>query len=326
MIELQHVSKSFSSLKVIDDVCLHIAQGEFTVILGSSGSGKSTLLKMMNRMVEHDSGRILFASQEIRSFAPEDIRRRMGYAIQSVGLFPHWNVAKNIATVPRLLGWPKARIAARVDELMALLQLDPALYRSRFPHQLSGGQQQRVGVARALAANPEVLLMDEPFGALDPLTRAALQQEMARIHKSLGKTIVLVTHDIDEALSLASRIVLIDRGSIVQHATPLQMLSTPASEVVRDFFGRSDVGIRLLGLRQVADHVRPVAPGTGVPGEPVLDTLNLREALSAFMSQHARRLPVVNTGGQRIGCIDLLDLLGPAGPVRARGEQAGSGR
>ena len=317
MIELQRVSRSFSGLKVIDEVCLHIAQGEFTVILGSSGSGKSTLLKMMNRMVEHHSGRILFAGQEIRSFAPEDIRRRMGYAIQSVGLFPHWNVEKNIATVPRLLGWPKARIAARVDELMALLHLDPALYRSRFPHQLSGGQQQRVGVARALAANPEVLLMDEPFGALDPVTRAALQREMARIHTTLGKTIVMVTHDIDEALGLASRIVLIDQGRIVQHATPMQMLSAPASGVVRDFFGRSDTGLQLLGLRRVADHVRPVAPGTVVAGEPIQVTLNLREALSAFILQRLDRLPVVNADGQRMGCIDLSDLLGPAKAVRA---------
>ena len=317
MIELQRVSRSFSGLKVIDEVCLDIAQGEFTVILGSSGSGKSTLLKMMNRRVEHHSGRILFAGQEIRSFAPEDIRRRMGYAIQSVGLFPHWNVEKNIATVPRLLGWPKARIAARVDELMALLHLDPALYRSRFPHQLSGGQQQRVGVARALAANPEVLLMDEPFGALDPVTRAALQREMARIHTTLGKTIVMVTHDIDEALGLASRIVLIDQGRIVQHATPLQMLSAPASGVVRDFFGRSDTGLQLLGLRRVADHVRPVAPGTVVAGEPIQVTLNLREALSAFILQRLDRLPVVNADGQRMGCIDLSDLLGPAKAVRA---------
>ena len=312
MIELQQVSKSFSGLKVIDDVSLGIAQGEFTVILGGSGSGKSTVLKMMNRMVEHDSGQILFAGQEIRSFAPEDIRRRMGYAIQSVGLFPHWNVEKNIATVPRLLGWPKARIADRVEELMSLLQLEPALYRSRFPHQLSGGQQQRVGVARALAANPDVLLMDEPFGALDPLTRAALQREMARIHKTLGKTIVLVTHDIDEALSLASRIVLIDKGRIVQHDTPLQMLSKPANTVVEDFFGRSDVGIRLLGLRQVVDHVRPMEPGSVEVGEPIAVTLSLREALSAFMSQRSRQLPVINIDGQRIGCIDLLDLLGPA--------------
>ena len=317
MIELQRVSKSFSGLKVIDEVCLHIAEGEFTVILGSSGSGKSTLLKMMNRMVEYHSGRILFAGQEIRSFAPEDIRRRMGYAIQSVGLFPHWNVEKNIATVPRLLGWPKARIAARVDELMALLHLDPALYRSRFPHQLSGGQQQRVGVARALAANPEVLLMDEPFGALDPVTRAALQREMTRIHTTLGKTIVMVTHDIDEALGLASRIVLIDQGRIVQHATPMQMLSAPASGVVRDFFGRSDTGLQLLGLRRVADHVRPVAPGTVVAGEPIRVTLNLREALSAFVLQRLDRLPVVNADGQRMGCIDLSDLLGPAKAVRA---------
>ena len=309
MIELQHVSKSFDGLKVIDDLSLKIARGEFTVILGSSGSGKSTLLKMMNRLVEHDSGRIIFAGEEIRSFKPEDIRRRMGYAIQSVGLFPHWSVEKNIGTVPALLQWPKARIAARVTELMTLLQLEPELYRARFVHQLSGGQQQRAGVARALAANPEVLLMDEPFGALDPVTRAALQLEIARIHKAFGKTIVLVTHDIDEALSLATRIVLLDKGRIVQSGTPLQMLSAPANDFVLDFFGRGDVGIKLLGLLQVADHVRPLAPGHEVEGEPVLASLSLREALSIFLLRRVSRLSVVNDEGQRMGSIDLQDLL-----------------
>ena len=314
MIELQHVSKSFDGLKVIDDLSLNIARGEFTVILGSSGSGKSTLLKMMNRMVEHDSGRILFAGDEIRSFKPEDIRRRMGYAIQSVGLFPHWSVEKNIATVPALLQWPKARIAERVTELMLLLQLAPALYRNRFPHQLSGGQQQRVGVARALAGNPEVLLMDEPFGALDPVTRAALQLEMARIHQASGKTIVLVTHDIDEALGLATRIVLLDQGRIVQHGTPLQMLSAPENDFVLNFFGRGDVGIKLLGLQRVADHVRPDAPGTVPGGEPIPATLSLREALSMFVARRVDRLPVVDGGGRRIGYIALHDLLQPSRP------------
>ncbi len=310
MIELQHVSKSFDGVKVIDDLSLNIAQGEFTVILGSSGSGKSTVLKMMNRLVEHDSGRILFAGDETRSFRPEDIRRRMGYAIQSIGLFPHWSVEKNIATVPTLLKWPQARISERVTEMMTLLQLEPALYRARFPHQLSGGQQQRVGVARALAGNPEVLLMDEPFGALDPVTRAALQLEIARIHKAFGKTIVLVTHDIDEALSLATRIVLLDKGRIVQSGTPLQMLSAPASDFVLDFFGRSDVGIKLLGLQRVADHIRPEVPGDALQGEPILATLSLREALSIFVSRRVARLLVVDSEGQRMGSIDLQDLLG----------------
>ena len=310
MIELQHVCKSYDGVKAIDDLCLSIAPGEFTVILGSSGSGKSTLLRVMNRLVAQDSGRILFAGDDVRGFKPEDIRRRMGYAIQSIGLFPHWSVEKNIATVPTLLKWPKSRISERVTEMMALLQLEPALYRARYPHQLSGGQQQRVGVARALAGDPEVLLMDEPFGALDPVTRAALQIEIARIHKAFGKTIVLVTHDIDEALKLATRIVLLDHGRIVQSGTPLQMLSEPANDFVLDFFGRSDVGIKLLGLQRVADHLRPDAPADALQGEPILATLSLREALSIFVSRRVARLPVVDSTGRRMGSIYLQDLLG----------------
>ena len=306
MIELQHVSKAFNGVPVIDDLSLNIARGEFTVILGSSGSGKSTLLKMVNRLLEHDSGRILFSGEEIRSFRPEAIRRRMGYAIQSVGLFPHWSVEKNIATVPTLLKWPAERIQARVTELMTLLQLAPELYRKRYPHQLSGGQQQRVGVARALAGKPEVLLMDEPFGALDPVTRAALQLEIARIHKVFGTTIVLVTHDIDEALSLATNIVLLDHGRIVQSGTPLQMLSSPANDFVTDFFGRSDIGIKLLGMQSVATRLRV---GESAAGEPVLASLSLREALSMFLVRRVERLPVVDADGHALGAMDFSDLL-----------------
>ncbi|MBA3057293.1 MAG: ABC transporter ATP-binding protein [Gammaproteobacteria bacterium] len=306
MIELQHVCKAFNGLPVIDDLSLHIARGEFTVILGSSGSGKSTLLKMMNRLLEHDSGRILFAGEEIRSFRPEAIRRRMGYAIQSVGLFPHWSVEKNIATVPRLLKWPAERVHARVTELMTLLQLDAERYRKRYPHQLSGGQQQRVGVARALAGKPEVLLMDEPFGALDPVTRATLQLEIARIHKALGTTIVLVTHDIDEALSLATSIVLLDHGRIVQSGTPLQMLSNPANDFVTDFFGRNDVGIKLLGLQSVATRLRS---GEHAGGEPVHASLSLRDAMSMFLVRRVDRLAVVDGECRALGTINFSDLL-----------------
>ena len=309
MIELQHVCKSYHGVRVIDDLSLSIAPGEFTVILGSSGSGKSTLLRMMNRLVAQDSGRVFFAGDDVRGFRPEDIRRRMGYAIQSIGLFPHWSVEKNIATVPALLKWPKARISERVTEMMTLLQLEPTLYRARYPHQLSGGQQQRVGVARALAGDPEVLLMDEPFGALDPVTRAALQIEIGRIHQAFGKTIVLVTHDIDEALKLATRIVLLDHGRIVQSGTPLQMLSEPANDFVLDFFGRGDVGIKRLGLQRVADHLRPEAPGDALQGEAIAATLSLREALSIFISRRADRLPVVSSDGQRMGTICLQDLI-----------------
>jgi osmoprotectant transport system ATP-binding protein len=308
LIELRSVGKSFGATRAVDDVSLLIERGEFVVLVGASGSGKSTLLKMMNRLVEHDSGMILFAGEEIRSFKPEAIRRRMGYAIQSIGLFPHWSVARNIATVPELLGWPAARIAARVDELLTLLDLDPALYRQRYPSQLSGGQQQRVGVARALAADPELLLMDEPFGALDPITRQALQQEMARIHEVSGKTIVLVTHDIEEALRLATRIVLLDRGRIVQDAPPAQLLEQPANDFVRDFFGRTELGLRLLALHRVAERVRA---GEQAPGEPVAGEMNLRDALSQFVIRRTERLPVADAAGQPIGAIHFRDLLLP---------------
>jgi len=308
MIELQAVGKAFGATQAVDGVSLTIERGEFVVLIGPSGSGKSTLLKMINRLVEHDRGKILFLGAEIRSFRPEDIRRRMGYAIQSTGLFPHWSVARNIATVPELLGWPAPRIAARVDELLTLLGLEPQAYRGRYPHQLSGGQQQRVGVARALAADPEALLMDEPFGALDPITRQTLQDELAHIHRASGKTIVLVTHDIDEALRLATRIVLLDRGRIVQAGTPAQLLAQPATDFVSDFIGRTDLGLRLLGLQTVAERVRA---GGLAEGTAIAATLSLRDALSLFVERHVDQLPVVDAQGRAVGALHFADLLGP---------------
>jgi osmoprotectant transport system ATP-binding protein len=306
MIELQAVGKAFGTTQAVDGVSLTIEHGEFVVLIGPSGSGKSTLLKMINRLVEHDRGRILFKGEEIRSFRPEEIRRRMGYAIQSTGLFPHWSVARNIATVPELLGWPAARIAARVDELLALFGLDPQAYRDRYPHQLSGGQQQRVGVARALAADPEALLMDEPFGALDPITRRTLQDELARIHRASGKTIVLVTHDVDEALHLATRIVLLDHGRIVQAGAPAQLLAQPANDFVSDFVGRSDLGLKLLGLQTVAERVRAGEPAEGAA---IAATMNLRDALSLFVERHVERLPVADAQGRVVGALHFADLL-----------------
>jgi len=226
--------------------------------------------------------------------------------IQSIGLFPHWTVARNIATVPVLLGWPAALLAARVDELLTLLGLDPARYRDRYPHQLSGGQQQRVGVARALAARPAVLLMDEPFGALDPLTRQSLQQELARIQRALGSTIVLVTHDIDEALRLGQRIVLLDQGRIVQAGTPADLLARPASEKVSDFLGRATLGQRLLGLRTVAEIVRQGETADGVPLAP---DQTLQDALTAFLTRRVDRLPVADAQAGPLGAIQFIDLL-----------------
>lgn len=311
MIEFHDVSKVFAGQQAVSDLNLTFAEGAFSVLIGTSGSGKSTTLKMINRLVEHDSGRIRFAGQEIRSLPVLELRRRMGYAIQSIGLFPHWTVARNIATVPQLQKWSKQKIADRVDELMALLGLEPAL-RERYPHQLSGGQQQRVGVARALAANPEVLLMDEPFGALDPVTRGALQLEMTRIHRILGRTIILVTHDIDEALRLADRLVLMDNGRVVQQGSPLELLTQPATPFVREFFGRSELGVRLLSLRTVGESMRRVI--TPEAGEPLQENMSLRDALSAFVTCRCERLPVVNAQGQPCGTLHFRDLLdGEAG-------------
>lgn len=275
------------------------------MLIGTSGSGKSTTLKMINRLVEHDSGQIRFAGEEIRSLPVLELRRRMGYAIQSIGLFPHWTVAQNIATVPQLQKWSRSRIDDRTDELMALLGLEASL-RHRYPHQLSGGQQQRVGVARALAADPQVLLMDEPFGALDPVTRGALQQEMTRIHRLLGRTIVLVTHDIDEALRLAEHLVLMDAGKVVQQGTPLSMLTAPANDFVQTFFGRSELGMRLLSLHAVGDFIRR---GEHSDGEPLVDEMTLRDALSVFVARGCDVLPVVTLQGVPCGTLHFRDLL-----------------
>lgn len=305
MIEFQQVSKYFGDRAAVKDLTLHFKEGAFTVLIGTSGSGKSTTLKMINRLENHDSGTIRFAGEDIRQQPLLALRRRMGYAIQSIGLFPHWTVAQNIATVPQLLKWPKARTQARSDELMALLGLESEL-RDRYPHQLSGGQQQRVGVARALAADPEVLLMDEPFGALDPVTRSALQQEMRRIHQLLGRTIVLVTHDIDEALRLADHLILMDNGEVVQQGTPLEMLTQPANAFVRTFFGQSELGVRLLSLRQVGEYQRR---GERVAGEPLLVSMSLREALSQFVAQRRLVLPVANEKGEVCGALHFADLL-----------------
>ncbi|EOU6712697.1 glycine betaine ABC transporter ATP binding protein YehX [Escherichia coli] len=305
MIEFSHVSKLFGAQKAVNDLNLNFQEGSFSVLIGTSGSGKSTTLKMINRLVEHDSGVIRFAGEEIRSLPVLELRRRMGYAIQSIGLFPHWSVAQNIATVLQLQKWSRARIDDRIDELMTLLGLESNL-RERYPHQLSGGQQQRVGVARALAADPQVLLMDEPFGALDPVTRGALQQEMTRIHRLLGRTIVLVTHDIDEALRLAEHLVLMDHGEVVQQGNPLTMLTRPANDFVRQFFGRSELGVRLLSLRSVADYVRREERAEG---EALAEEMTLRDALSLFVARGCEVLPVVNTQGQPCGTLHFQDLL-----------------
>jgi osmoprotectant transport system ATP-binding protein len=237
-IELRGVGVTYAGGSVaVRDVDLTIGAGEFAVFLGPSGSGKSTLLRTINRLIEPTGGTVFIDGVDVRTLDPVVLRRGIGYVIQAVGLFPHLTIGANVGVVPALLGWEVPRIARRVDELLALVRLEPATYRDRYPRQLSGGEQQRAGVARALAAQPRVLLMDEPFGAVDAIVRASLQDEIRRIHRELGTTIVFVTHDVDEALRLADRVVVIAAGAIAQAGAPQNVLSAPADDVVRSLVG-----------------------------------------------------------------------------------------
>jgi osmoprotectant transport system ATP-binding protein len=306
MIEIDEVTKFYGDRRVVDRLSLAVPAGDFCVLLGSSGCGKSTTLKMINRLIAADAGTIRIAGEDIATIPAEALRRRIGYAIQSIGLFPHWTVEDNIATVPRLLNWPRARRGDRVSELLELFRLPPDAYRAKFPHQLSGGEQQRVGVARALAADPELLLMDEPFGAVDPLTRDDLQAELTRIHRATKKTIVFVTHDIEEALRLATRIAVMQDGRIAQLGAPLDILEHPAGDFVADFVGRQGIGLKLLSVRRVADRMRP---GETAEGEPLSVDMSLRDALSAMTTRRTDRLPVSDISGRHVGAIALADLV-----------------
>ena len=235
MIALDRVSMSYGGapFPAVRDICLEVPKGALFVLIGESGCGKTTALHLINRLIEPSAGRILVDGTDIQTVDPVTLRRGMGFIFQAVGLFPHLTVAENIGITPRLLGWPEAEIAARVDELLELVRLPRATYRDRLPEALSGGQRQRVGLARALAARPSIMLMDEPFGALDPLTRDDLSAEYRDIHDALGLTTVLVTHDMTEALLLADRIAVMHEGRIVQTGTPSELLDTPANDFVR---------------------------------------------------------------------------------------------
>jgi osmoprotectant transport system ATP-binding protein len=306
MIEIDAVGKRYGGRSIVSDLSLDVAAGEFCVLLGASGCGKSTTLRLINRLTAIDTGTIRIGGEDVTRVPAEALRRRIGYAIQSVGLFPHWTIEDNIATVPRLLKWPAARVRDRVEELLVLLRLDPSRYRGRYPAQLSGGEQQRVGVARALAADPELLLMDEPFAAVDPITRDALQRELAAIHRRTGKTVVFVTHDIEEALRLATRIAVMKDGRIVQAGAPIELLEAPADEFVRDFVGGADLGLKRLSVLRVAERVRcgETAEGDAVP----LDA-SLRDALSAMTARGTDRLAVADAEGRVCGAIALADLV-----------------
>ncbi|MBQ0834034.1 MULTISPECIES: ABC transporter ATP-binding protein [unclassified Marinobacter] len=311
MIELKGVTRRFGDAVAVDHIDLTIETGEVCVLVGSSGCGKSTTLRMINRLLPRTSGEILVDGEDINKADPEALRLNMGYAIQSTGLFPHWTVARNIGVVPNLLKWPTRKRDDRVNELLTLLGLDPATDAAKYPHQLSGGQAQRVGVARALAGDPNILLMDEPFGALDAITRENLQQEMLRIQRQLNKTTVFVTHDIDEALKLATRIAVMDKGQIIQHDTPEAILRRPASAFVENLIGKGDRGLKLLALRTVGDLMeRHPQPRKSEPGaEGLNESDSLRIALSIMVWKNSAELPVFSGTGEEVGTVKREQLL-----------------
>jgi len=254
-IRLENLAKRFPGVSepAVDDLTMEIPKGEIVILVGPSGCGKTTTMKMINRIIEPTSGRIVLDGEDVTKVNPDQLRRRIGYVIQQIGLFPHQTIADNIATVPRLLGWSKERTSERVDELLEMVSMDPGRYRTRYPKELSGGQRQRVGVARAMSADPDVMLMDEPFGAIDPITRDRLQNEFLRLQEQIKKTIIFVTHDIDEAIKMGDRIAILrEQSHIAQFDTPERILVNPADDFVADFIGRG-ASLKRLSLSRVRD-------------------------------------------------------------------------
>jgi len=305
MIEIDSVSKRYGAMTVVDNVSMRIERGTVTVIVGTSGSGKSTLLRMINRLVEPSEGRVRIHGRDTTEEPAHLLRRRIGYAIQGHGLFPHRTVAENIGTVPKLLGWEAARVRARVEELLGLFQLDPAVFAEKYPHQLSGGQQQRVGVARALAAGPDVLLMDEPFGALDPIIRGKAQDDLLGIQRRFGTTVVLVTHDMDEAFRLGDRVAVMNAGRLLQYDRPAALLTRPADPFVSRLTGTGDRAMKLLSLTRAADAVEP---GEG-DGPSVAAGASLREVLSELVWSGAGAATVRDAEGRPLGRLSIGRLL-----------------
>jgi osmoprotectant transport system ATP-binding protein len=314
MITFDRVVKRYANSVAVDHLSLEIKSGETVILVGPSGCGKTTSLKMINRLVEPTEGTISIDDRDTRTYDVNDLRRSIGYVIQQVGLFPHQTVAENIATVPRLLGWTKQRIAARVEELLELIALPPAQYARRLPAELSGGERQRVGVARALGADPNILLMDEPFGAIDPIARERLQNELLRLQSVVRKTIVFVTHDIDEAVKLGDRVALLSRGGVLeQFATPEELLAHPQSEFVTGFLGEGPL-VRRLALIPIREVELPRVNGTA-PAATVDAGGTLRDALDAVLRSADGRVRVVK-GDETLGLVDA-DVI-RAASMRAR--------
>lgn len=305
-IRFEQVSLRFAgaAYPAVDNCSCEIETGKLVVILGPSGCGKTTLLKMVNRLYEPTSGKIYLDGADIRQMKVTKLRQQIGYVIQQSGLFPHMTVAQNVAVVPKLLGWSGIRIQSRVDELLSLVELPPGEYRDRYPAQLSGGQQQRIGLARALAGDPNVMLMDEPFGAIDAITRATLQDEILRLQRKLQKTILFVSHDVEEALRLADRILILEKGHIVQYDTPFNILTQPVNQFVHDLVGADDM-VRQLSLLRVETAMTEMPQNYNSNGGPTIARHdNLRHALSLILRTGAPKLIVVD-GESAVGVLTL---------------------
>ncbi len=296
MITMEHVTKRFAAdgPASVDDLSLVVPEGTTTALIGPSGCGKTTTMRMINRLIDPTEGKIIVNGEDVTKVDPVELRRHIGYVIQQVGLFPHMTIAQNIAAVPKLLGWTEAKITSRTEELLDLVGLDPSEMLKRYPRQLSGGQRQRIGVARALAADPPVLLMDEPFGAIDPIARTRLQDEFRQILRRVRKTVVLVTHDLDEAIRLGDRIAIMKSGKIVQYDTPDAVLSHPADAFVENFVG-IDRAIKRLSLFTVNDAMNAAAPRTDA--STVAPTSSLRDALALMVAANSDVLAVVDESG-----------------------------
>jgi len=311
MIEFRQVSKTYpgSDKPVVNDLSFEVLEGEICVLVGPSGCGKTTTMRMVNRLIEITEGQILIDREPNTDLSGTRLRRKIGYAIQQIGLFPHRTIADNIGTVPNLLGWDKGHIKDRVNELLELVGLSPEEYRERYPAELSGGQQQRVGVARALAADPPIMLMDEPFGAVDPITRERLQDEFLRIQEDIKKTIVFVTHDIDEAIKMGDKIAILKQGGILaQYDTPEKILSRPDSEFVSSFVGADRV-LKRLSLTRVAEmDLEPANGGTdGLPH--ISEGVTVRDALSELIGSGHTRAVVEQEGENRLLTFEAIEAL-----------------
>ena len=299
-IVLDHVTKRYgnSPRPAIDDLSLTIPAGEICVLIGPSGGGKTTAMKMINRLISITEGDITIDGTSVKALEKTELRRGIGYVIQQIGLFPHMTVEDNVGTVPRLLGWDKKRIRARGHELLELVGLDPDEHAKRYPSQLSGGQRQRVGLARAMAADPPLMLMDEPFGAIDPITRERLQNDFLRLHREIRKTVVFVTHDIDEAIKMGDRICILRQGGVLaQYDTPEAILATPADDFVAQFVGE-DRGLKRLALRRLDEvELEPVPDGDGLP--ECSSSTTLRDALSLMLTEGAAGVVVHGENGKK---------------------------